>query len=443
MADPGPEVRSELSLLDPIDVVPIMAALLLLWALLVTVSRYRKQRAELAKVANRVVRAEAQTKEQSRLISRLRSDNGSVASLARSLPWVVQELNRGDLDPRRVPPLILNLIHAIFQPAQVLFYVARGAGDVQGSARELTLAEHYGLTDVPDALKRVPFGKGKIGWVAAHRIDMLREDWLNPARTGGARIEDNHGALKSDILGPLVHYSRGHEEILGVLCIGSPGIVPRDEKLMFQLVTNLGSLALVNANLVKRLHTRAKTDGLTGLLNKAHFMNELLGPMIVETESKAGSLSLFLFDIDHFKNYNDTNGHPAGDELLRGLADLLRKQLRPTDRCCRYGGEEFVVAMPDTTREEGFRIAERIRCAVEQEPFPHREKQPGGKVTISGGVAVLPHDGNSAAALTKHADMALYESKRRGRNRTTMYHGIDIGDSQDVSGFDLVSLGDE
>ena len=443
MAGQSPEVRRSLSLLDPIDLVLIAAALLLLWALLVTVSRYREQRAEVGKLGNRLLRAEAQTKEQSRLISRLRSDNGSVASLARSLPWVVQELSRGDLDPRRVPPLILNLIHAIFQPAQVLFYVARGAGATRTGARELMLAEHYGLAEVPEALKHVPFGKGKIGWVAAHQIDMLREDWLNPARTDGARIEDNHPTLKADILGPLVHYSAGHEQVLGVLCIGSPAVVPRDEKLMFQLVTNLGSLALVNANLVKRLHTRAKTDGLTGLLNKAHFMNELLGPMIVEAESKAKSLSLFLFDIDHFKNYNDTNGHPAGDELLRALADLLRKQLRPTDRCCRYGGEEFVVAMPDTTRDEGFRIAERIRTAVEGEPFPHRESQPGGRVTISGGVAVLPHDGDSAATLTKHADMALYESKRRGRNRTTMYHGIDIGDAQDVSGFDLVSLGDE
>ena len=416
----------------------LIATAVLLYVLLVTQARGRKQKTEITNLEHRLVRTEAQTKEQSRMISRLESDKGSVASLARSLPTVVRELNSGDIDPRRVPQLIVNLVRAIFQPAQVLFYQTRST---QGG-QELALAYCFGLGEIPEQLKIVPFRKGKIGWVATHGIDMLREDWNNPARTDGVRVEDNHPTLKADIVGPLVHHSRDNEEVLGVLCIGAPASMPRDEKLMFQLVTNLGSLALINANLVTRLKGQANTDGLTGLLNKRYFMDDLLPQMIVEVEQQARSLALFIFDIDHFKTYNDTNGHPAGDELLRGLAELLRRQLRPSDRCCRYGGEEFVVAMPNSTREEGLRIAERIRSAVEGEPFGHREKQPGGRVTISGGVAVLPHDGNSAADLTKHADVALYESKRRGRNRITLYHGIDIGDAEDASGFDLVSLGD-
>ena len=417
----------------------LIATAVLLYVLLVTQARVRKQRTEITNLEHRLVRTEAQTKEQSRMISRLESDKGSVASLARSLPTIVRELNSGDIDPRRVPQLIVNLVRAIFQPAQVLFYQTRS---VPGGGQELALSSCFGLVDIPEQLKVVPFRKGKIGWIATHRIDMLREDWSNPQRTEGVRVEDNHPALKADLAGPLVHHSRDNEQVLGVLCIGAPASIPRDEKLMFQLVTNLGSLALINASQVTRLKGRANTDGLTGLLNKRYFMDELLPQSIHEVEQQARSLALFIFDIDHFKTYNDTNGHPAGDDLLRLLADLLRRQLRPADLCCRYGGEEFVVAMPNTTREEGLRIAERIRSAVENEPFAHREKQPGGRVTISGGVAVLPHDGNSAADLTKNADVALYQSKRRGRNRITPYHGIDIGDAEDASGFDLVSLGE-
>ena len=419
------------------------AVLFVVVMLMMTLIRIHRTRVELKRVQKQLTRSEAQTKEQGRMISRLRAEKGSVASLALSLPTVVQELNRTDMDPRRVPGLIMNLVESIFQPGQVLFYAARAGAKDGSRPPELRLVQHFGFGDVPDDLKRVPFGKGKLGWVAAHRIDMLREDWLNPARTDGRKIEDNHPSLRAEVVGPLVHHSMDGEQVLGVISIGNPATRPRDEKLMFQLITNLGSLALVNANLMSRLRERANTDGLTGLLNKRFFMEELVARMIVAAEREAQSMGLFIFDLDHFKNYNDTNGHPAGDELLRSLGKLLRKELRPGDRCCRYGGEEFIIAMPDTSREEAYKGADRIRAAIEAYPFPHQEKQPNGNVTISGGVAGLPHDGNSVADLTRHADSALYESKRRGRNCVTLYHGVDIGDAGDVSGFDLVSVGDE
>ncbi|HXV76291.1 MAG TPA: sensor domain-containing diguanylate cyclase [Candidatus Polarisedimenticolaceae bacterium] len=420
--------------------IPTSVALVLGGALLVVVMRKRRLLDEQGRLRTKLARADAQNREQSRLISRLRSEKGSVASLALSLPAVVRELNRSDIDPRRVPRLILNLAEALFQPSQFLFYIAR-PGSVDGTRPpELVLSTHYGFGDVPHSLRRIPFGEGKIGWVASHRIDMLREDWLNPARTQGDKVGDNHRSLKADIMGPLVHHSLEGEQVLGVLCIGSTGTRPSDEKLMFQMVTNLGSLALVNSHLVTRLRDRANTDGLTSLLNKRYFMEELLARMIVAAEREGQALALFIFDIDHFKSYNDTNGHPAGDDLLRTLAELLRRQVRPGDCCCRYGGEEFIVAMPDTNREEAYSVADRIRGAVESFEFEHHESQPGGRVTISGGVAAFPHDGNSVAALTKHADVALYESKRRGRNRITLYQGVDIGTAEDVSGFDLVPV---
>lgn len=376
---------------------------------------------------DRLARAESQAKEHRAMVTRMRAEQGTVASLALSLPSVVRELNRSDFEARRVPGLIVQLAESIFQPAQILFYRTRV---LEGGDRELSLAHHKGLTEVPEELRHIRFGHGKIGWVAENRLEMLKDGWINLAHTEGVNVHDNHVLLEPDIVGPLVHTNRNEEEVLGVLCVGAPGVRPRDEKLMFQLVTNLGSLALVNADYRKQLRAQANHDGLTGLLNKRFFMSEL-AESIVKSEGKAQPLSLFLFDIDHFKNFNDTNGHPAGDELLRSLGRLIQNSVRPGDSCCRYGGEEFIVAMPGTDAPSAFQVAERIREAIEDYRFANEENQPGGNVTISGGVAGFPKDGTDINELTRNADEALYESKRGGRNRVTRYRGIQIGMEDD------------
>lgn len=383
--------------------------------------------------ASRLARAEAQTREQTRLVAHMRTERSTVANLALALPLVVRELNRHDLDRRRVPALILRVAEAIFQPGQALFYIACPGED--GTTTELRLVAHHGLTEVPESLERVRAGEGKLGWIVEKRVEMLKEDWLNPTRTENRTVPDNHPALKADIMGPLIGpavtppYDRA-DAVHGVLCLGALGDRPRDEKLMFQLVTNLAALALINADIRAMLRKQANHDGLTGLLNKRYFLQEL-GPLIYRAGREASALTLFIFDIDHFKNYNDTNGHPAGDELLKEISALLSKSVRPRDLCCRYGGEEFVVAMPGTDGETGLKVADRIRRAIEDHEFAHQQHQPGGNLTISGGVAEFPHDGNEGAGLVRKADEALYDSKRAGRNRVTRYRGVEIGDAAD------------
>ena len=385
---------------------------------------------------DQVARAESQGKEQSRVVARMRGEQGTVATLALSLPAIVRELNRGDLEPRAVPPLIINIAEALFQPGQLLLYIARpSSGDPAGRS-VLQLVAQQGYAEIPDSLKTIHFGAGKIGWIASHRLDMLKEDWVNLARAEGAGVADNHPNARMDIAGPLLHHLPGGEQVLGVICIGSPGNRPRNEKLMLQLVTNLGSLALVNAKLVTKLKDLANTDGLTGLLNKRYFMGDL-GDLIVKAGKAAQQVSLFIFDIDHFKNYNDTNGHLEGDRVLRQLSALLRKLLRPADRCCRWGGEEFMIAMPDTESPSAMVVAERIRCAIESFVFDHEEKQPNGRVTISGGVATFPADGAEVLELTKFADEALYKAKHMGRNRVLRYKGVQIGEADDEDLIDL------
>lgn len=138
-----------------------------------------------------------------------------------------------------------------------------------------------------------------------------------------------------------------------------------------------------------------------------------------------------MFDIDHFKTFNDTNGHPAGDQLLRAMSGLIRRHLRRADVACRYGGEEFLVAMPDTDRQTAYHLADTLRRAVETEPFDNRETQPSGRISVSGGVAEFPKDGSSIGELIQHADEALYLAKKGGRNRVECYKSVDIGDPGD------------
>jgi diguanylate cyclase (GGDEF)-like protein len=116
-------------------------------------------------------------------------------------------------------------------------------------------------------------------------------------------------------------------------------------------------------------------------------------------------------DVDEFKKYNDTHGHPAGDEVLKKVAKILLSSTRAMDCTARYGGEEFAVLLNDTTGQEAFEVAERIRTRVAAHDFS------GRKVTISIGMAEFPEDGYTADAVISSADEALYEAKRGGRNR--------------------------
>jgi len=291
-------------------------------------ARVRRARRESEQTRAENSRLETQNRDQTRTVARLRNEQRSVSNFARSLPNVVRELNRMDLDPRSIPNLLIQLVEALFEPEQVLVYLVRSPGEEADSSKEVYLRSQRGLREVPDAVQRVRIGEGKIGWVAAHRVEMLAEDWMNLTRTEGRSVEDNHPSLRLDLVVPLVQHKGMREHTLGVMCVGRPSVRPRDDKLMLQVVANLGALALMNTRNVGKLAEQAHHDGLTALLNKNQFMFEL-GKLIYHADRAAERLSVFIFDIDHFKAYNDANGHPAGDELLKSLARLTTPSRTP------------------------------------------------------------------------------------------------------------------
>jgi diguanylate cyclase (GGDEF)-like protein len=168
-------------------------------------------------------------------------------------------------------------------------------------------------------------------------------------------------------------------------------------------------LALANADL-ERLAT---TDGLTGLKNHRTFQG-LLAAEYARARRYEKPLSVVLLDVDHFKMFNDTFGHPAGDAVLCRVGSLLQETARTTDVVARYGGEEFALLLPETPSEGAESIAERLRHAVAAAGWDRRE------VTVSVGVSSLEDETPSPAGLVEAADQALYRSKRNGRNRVTV-----------------------
>ena len=371
-------------------------------------------------------RLEHQVREQSRQLSRIQKEHSSLANLMRALPDVVAEINRPELDLRKVSDLLVRLGQVTFEPQQILLYLVRSPGS-DAEPKELLLQYSKGVVPIPNALERVPIGIGKIGFVAAHKVEMTAEDWSNETRTGGETVLDNAPEFCSDLLGPLIQRGHDGDRILGVLCLGRPVVRPVNEKMLLQMITSIGSIAMMKSISMGQLRHQAQRDGLTGLINKRQMMLDL-SMMTQEAEAKGENVGLFIFDIDHFKTYNDTNGHLAGDELLKAIAKLIRDSLRPGDLAARYGGEEFVIAMPNTPREAALRVAERVRRGIEEHVFSHEENQPGGTLTISGGVATFPHDALSVTDLISHADQALYQSKAAGRNRVCLFRAVEFGD---------------
>ena len=126
-----------------------------------------------------------------------------------------------------------------------------------------------------------------------------------------------------------------------------------------------------------------------------------------------------MIDVDHFKHYNDTHGHPKGDEVLRQLAKVLTASVRASDVVCRVGGEEFVVVLLDSELPQAMAAAEKVRAAVMEHDFPEGDKQPNARITISAGVASWPKHGDLADDVVAAADRALYQSKSAGRNQVT------------------------
>ncbi len=196
-----------------------------------------------------------------------------------------------------------------------------------------------------------------------------------------------------------------------------PDRLPLEIRGMVARIADHASLAIANRRLMIALQGMASTDGRTGLPNSRTF-DEALETCLAR-RGEGDPASVLMLDIDHFKAFNDRNGHPAGDRALRAFAGILRATIRDGDVAARYGGEEFVVLLPGASTTDAVAVAERIRALTEETVI---DLSPGHRdqITVSAGVATWPADGTDQVKLLEVADAALYRAKTMGRNRVVV-----------------------
>jgi len=235
------------------------------------------------------------------------------------------------------------------------------------------------------------------------------------------------GGMESLLVLPLICA----DNAMGAFTVAAkrPRAFSKDKRDMLTVIANHVAVSLANAQMYGRMEAMATTDGLTGLINHRTFQ-ERFDEMLARAERVGGRHALLLTDIDHFKKVNDTHGHPVGDDVLRGVAHVVRDCVRKVDVAARYGGEEFAVVLEGTDLQGARETAERIRSEVEKQVFQSAEGP--FSVTLSLGIACYgpdadSPDGRDKKTLISHADQALYHAKHNGRNKAVAFREITPG----------------
>lgn len=267
------------------------------------------------------------------------------------------------------------------------------------------------LAQILNSHPRVGFGM--VGWVAETGEPILSGDAEHDTRAlhiQGTPFDDE------SVMGiPL----KAEGETFGVLWIYKLNLDAFNEEdlQLAQIFANQVSVALANARLYEHVRRLSETDGLTGLLNSRSLL-DLTERALNHALTTEGCVSLFFIDCDNFKEINDCFGHPVGDQFLRFFASLLIEGIREGDVVIRYAGDEFVILLPNTNLEAATSVGERL---IETIRIRTMEDNPSLHTTISMGLATYPEHAASAEDLIKHADDALYASKRNGKDQLSVY----------------------
>lgn len=215
-----------------------------------------------------------------------------------------------------------------------------------------------------------------------------------------------------------LHYVLASAVAIGYICLAHYQVHPANHFIvavvMFLIAYNEGMLVQQNKELRKQLLNLVIYDELTGLYN-FRFFTQAIERELSRSDRYGYQLTLLLIDTDNFKKINDNYGHDKGNEVLKGLAEIIMDCIRDSDYAARYGGEEFVVILPQTSLEEGYVVAERLRQKISHCSFDF------GNVTVSIGVSTYPQPSTGRDMLVQHADMAMYEAKNKGKNRVVVY----------------------
>jgi diguanylate cyclase (GGDEF)-like protein len=249
-------------------------------------------------------------------------------------------------------------------------------------------------------------------WVMERKLSLLVTDVAQDSRFPPGRANNE---VRSVLAAPIVV----ERQLMGIVRLNGfePGLFSVGDLRILESLSVLASLALENLQLLGRLQEGAIRDNLTGLYTHRFFQERLADEILREGRYQT-EFCLLLLDVDHFKRYNDTYGHAAGDQVLVRVAKMVQELVRPVDLVARYGGEEFIVIMPQSPLDQAREMAETIRQRIEAESFQFgNEEATQEHVTVSIGISGFPTEATIASQLIRVADSRLYEAKQGGRNR--------------------------
>ncbi|PKL50947.1 MAG: hypothetical protein CVV42_01210 [Candidatus Riflebacteria bacterium HGW-Riflebacteria-2] len=311
------------------------------------------------------------------------------------------------LDFRKLQNMILEIVVKVIKAERGSLML------LDDSEKVLTIGVAIGLSEEITRDTKLEIGESVAGWV----IKTCQPLFVRNTQTD----KDFHAIKKSHVrAGTLMCVPlMAKDKLLGTLNVSrsEPESFSDKDFELFVNLANQAAIAIDNA----RLYRYAVTDEMTRLYNHRYFQQRL-DEELQRADRYENFVSLIILDVDHFKNFNDTYGHPEGDRVLKTVARLIEKSVREIDIPARYGGEEFVVICPEKNGEGSLVPAERIRSAIENYDFRIDGKKV--QITVSLGVACYPDQSRSKTEIIQKADCALYYSKEHGRNQATLYNPI-------------------
>ena len=307
-----------------------------------------------------------------------------------------------------------TLLQAIMVSA--MHYAETPAGSValyDSKEKELSLHAHSGLSAEFVKVERWPVSSGG-----------LTEQILNSgeifivADTENSSFFHNPVAVKEGIRSLICVPLIFQDEIVGILYLDDfkPREFDRGRLELLAILASFAALAIYNARLHNKTKLMAITDFLTGLYNHRYFQ-QILTQELGRATRYEKMLSMIILDIDNFKSFNDRFGHAVGDKVLIAIGEIIQRSLRKVDYAFRYGGEEFVILLPETPLENAILTVERIRERIADEASNSVPEACGSRVTVSAGVACFPDNGTRREDLFSLMDSYLYKAKSMGKNR--------------------------
>lgn len=311
------------------------------------------------------------------------------------------------LDFRKLQNMILEIVVKVIRAEKGSLML------LDESEKILTIGVAIGLSEEVTRDTRLEIGQSVAGWVIKNSKPLFVRN--TQADSEFHAIKKSHVKAGTLMCVPLM----AKDKLLGTLNVSrsEPESFADQDFELFINLANQAAIAIDNA----RLYRYAVTDEMTRLYNHRYFQQRL-DEELQRADRYENVVSLIILDVDHFKNFNDTYGHPEGDRVLKTVARLIEKSVREVDIPARYGGEEFVVICPEKNGEGSLTPAERIRQAIENYDF--RIEGQRIPITVSLGVACYPDQACSKAELIQRADFALYYSKNHGRNQATLFNPI-------------------